>query len=54
MDESNDHIGPYNGHNFRGPDIIVNGCLGIVGVFFFIIMICAAYGFYMGEITWWK
>lgn len=46
MTDDNDHIGPYNGRTNRGPDIMANGCLWIVGILFAFIVIFGAYGFY--------
>lgn len=40
-------MGPYNGHINRGPDILANGCLGVVALFFFIMFFCAIVGPYL-------
>jgi hypothetical protein len=39
MIDEDDHIGPFNGHNHRGPDIVANGCLWVVGIAFAFIAI---------------
>ena len=46
MSDDNDHIGPYNGHTNRGPDIVASGCLWVVAIFFGFIGIFGGYGFY--------
>jgi len=48
---NDDHIGPINGHINRGPDIMANGCLWVVGIFFAFMAVFGGYGFYMDR---WK
>lgn len=46
-DERAEHIGPINGRINRGPDILANGCLGVVATFFLIMIFCAIAGPYL-------
>lgn len=45
MGEDDDHIGPFNGHINRGPDITAAGCLWIAAIFFAFVGIFSGYGF---------
>jgi hypothetical protein len=41
-----DRITPYNGHSYRGPDILANGCAWLVGIAATFIAVFGLYGFW--------